>query len=151
MEFKELKTKDKKELQNLLVVNREKLRELRFKDSNKQLKILEYGISQYRFYEAIYGSEAPPAYLGFGPAALPPDHLGYSNHTSFSETATIPEYFILTESGRHFYPDIYPEFKDKWRLTAGDFDRLKQDLGVAQIYSNGDMVVFLTNPPLKQA
>ncbi|MFZ4631847.1 MAG: 50S ribosomal protein L29 [Patescibacteria group bacterium] len=38
MEFKELKNKDKKELQELLVVNREKLRELRFKDSNKQLK-----------------------------------------------------------------------------------------------------------------
>lgn len=38
MEFKELKTKDKQELQKLLVVNREKLRELRFKDSNKQLK-----------------------------------------------------------------------------------------------------------------
>jgi len=38
MEFKELKNKDQKELQNLLVLNREKLRELRFKDSNKQLK-----------------------------------------------------------------------------------------------------------------
>lgn len=38
MEFKELKTKDKKDLQTLLNVNREKLRELRFKDSNKQLK-----------------------------------------------------------------------------------------------------------------
>ncbi|MEI6528890.1 MAG: 50S ribosomal protein L29 [Candidatus Falkowbacteria bacterium] len=38
MEFKELQTKDKKELHKLLVVNREKLRELRFKDSNKQLK-----------------------------------------------------------------------------------------------------------------
>ncbi len=38
MEFKELKNKDTKELQSLLVVNREKLRELRFKDSNKQLK-----------------------------------------------------------------------------------------------------------------
>ena len=38
MEFKELKTKDKKDLQNLLSVSREKLRELRFKDSNKQLK-----------------------------------------------------------------------------------------------------------------
>jgi len=38
MEFKELKNKDQKELQTLLVVNREKLRELRFKDSNKQLK-----------------------------------------------------------------------------------------------------------------
>jgi len=38
MEFKELKTKNTKELQTLLDVNREKLRELRFKDSNKQLK-----------------------------------------------------------------------------------------------------------------
>ncbi len=38
MEFKELKTKDQKELQKLLIVNREKLRDLRFKDSNKQLK-----------------------------------------------------------------------------------------------------------------
>ena len=38
MEFKELKTKDSKELQKLLVINQEKLRELRFKDSNKQLK-----------------------------------------------------------------------------------------------------------------
>ncbi len=38
MEFKELKTKDKSDLQKLLEVNREKLRDLRFKDSNKQLK-----------------------------------------------------------------------------------------------------------------
>lgn len=38
MEFKELSTKDPGELQKLLDSNREKLRELRFKDSNKQLK-----------------------------------------------------------------------------------------------------------------
>ncbi len=38
MEFKELKTKNSQELQKLLSVNQEKLRELRFKDSNKQLK-----------------------------------------------------------------------------------------------------------------
>ena len=38
MDFKELTTKDKGELQKLLDVNREKLRDLRFKNSNKQLK-----------------------------------------------------------------------------------------------------------------
>ncbi|MGI6374081.1 MAG: 50S ribosomal protein L29 [Patescibacteria group bacterium] len=38
MKIKDLKNKDTKELQSLLAVNREKLRELRFKDSNKQLK-----------------------------------------------------------------------------------------------------------------
>ena len=38
MEFKELTTKNTKELQDLLAVNRDKLRDLRFKDSNKQLK-----------------------------------------------------------------------------------------------------------------
>lgn len=38
MDFKELNTKDKSELLILLDNNREKLRDLRFKDSNKQLK-----------------------------------------------------------------------------------------------------------------
>jgi len=38
MEIKELITKTKIELAKLLVESNEKLRELRFKDSNKQLK-----------------------------------------------------------------------------------------------------------------
>ena len=38
MEFKELQTKNGDELLKLLNLNREKLRDLRFKDSNKQLK-----------------------------------------------------------------------------------------------------------------
>jgi len=38
MDKKELMTKDAGELKKLLEVSREKLRELRFKDSNKQLK-----------------------------------------------------------------------------------------------------------------
>lgn len=38
MEFQELQKKDNEELQQLLVQNRDSLRELRFKDANKQLK-----------------------------------------------------------------------------------------------------------------
>jgi len=38
MEFKELKKKTGKELNQLLSESREKLRDLRFKDANKQLK-----------------------------------------------------------------------------------------------------------------
>jgi len=38
MEIKELITKTKPELTKLLVESQEKLRELRFKDSNRQLK-----------------------------------------------------------------------------------------------------------------
>ncbi len=38
MEFKELKKKSESELQKLLAEQREKLREMRFKDANKQLK-----------------------------------------------------------------------------------------------------------------
>jgi ribosomal protein L29 len=38
MEFKELNEKNPADLQKLLELNREKLRGLRFKDSNKQLK-----------------------------------------------------------------------------------------------------------------
>ena len=38
MEFKELKGKNEAELQKMLQESREKLRELRFKEANKQLK-----------------------------------------------------------------------------------------------------------------
>ena len=38
MEIKELKTKSETELGKLLIEFRERLRELRFKDANKQLK-----------------------------------------------------------------------------------------------------------------
>lgn len=38
MDFKELTTKTSADLQKLLDSNREKLHDLRFKDSNKQLK-----------------------------------------------------------------------------------------------------------------
>ncbi|MFA4942963.1 MAG: 50S ribosomal protein L29 [Patescibacteria group bacterium] len=38
MEFKELKSKTEHELHTFLASSREKLRELRFKDSNRQLK-----------------------------------------------------------------------------------------------------------------
>ncbi|MFH0955642.1 MAG: 50S ribosomal protein L29 [Candidatus Falkowbacteria bacterium] len=38
MEFKELKVKTEKELRQFLGESRDKLRDLRFKDANKQLK-----------------------------------------------------------------------------------------------------------------
>lgn len=38
MEFKDLKAKTEKELQQILNESREKLRDLRFNDANKQLK-----------------------------------------------------------------------------------------------------------------
>ena len=38
MEFKELKSKTEKELKQFLGESRDKLRDLRFKDANKQLK-----------------------------------------------------------------------------------------------------------------
>jgi len=38
MDFKELKSKTEKELKQLLGESRDKLRDLRFKDANKQLK-----------------------------------------------------------------------------------------------------------------
>ncbi|MBI4779247.1 50S ribosomal protein L29 [Candidatus Falkowbacteria bacterium] len=38
MDFKELKNKTEKELRQFLAESRDKLRDLRFKDANKQLK-----------------------------------------------------------------------------------------------------------------
>ena len=66
MEYKELKTKGEKELQKLIVEQREKLRELKFKTAANQLKnirelrTVRKQISQIMFLLATKASEKNP-------------------------------------------------------------------------------------------
>ena len=69
MEYKELKTKGEKELQKLIVEQREKLRELKFKTAANQLKnirelrTVRKQISQIMFLLATKASEKNPLFL----------------------------------------------------------------------------------------
>jgi hypothetical protein len=73
----------------------------------------------------------------------PPNHFNYPSITNLGDNYPNMNYFILTNQGRFFYQNIYPEFPDKWRFTPSDFHRLNSDNSVHQIYKNGDLDIML--------
>jgi hypothetical protein len=74
---------------------------------------------------------------------MPPDHFGYNMTSSLGSFYNEPHYFLLTNAGKFYYPNIYPEFPQKWRFDANDFERLKTDVSVQQIYDNGNLDIRL--------
>lgn len=105
--------------------------------------ILSLGITQLEFHNAIFGRMANRKDILFGRETSPADHFGYMNYTSFSHVYKTSRYFILTTPGKDFYRFIFPEYKEFWRYTEDDFDRLNDDSGVDLIYSNGDLTTYL--------
>lgn len=114
-----------------------------FKNRDEKISILELGLSQDRFYDAIYSKATMRKNVIFGDRLRPVDHFGYTNNISFSDNYENPKYFLLNDVGRNLYPYFYPDYKEKWRFTQEDFNRLKVDSGVHIIYTNGNLNVYL--------
>lgn len=115
-----------------------------FKIRDDKIPILEFGISQDRFYNVIYSRDANRTNIIYGVNVHAIDHFGYKNSTSFSNYYKDSRYFLLNDIGRKFYPYLYPDYKEKWRFTQEDFDKLKEDAGVHMIYMNGNLEIYLT-------
>jgi len=117
-----------------------------FDKRNDDLSIYEYGPSQGRFYDAIFGQNSKRknirAEADAALAVLPP-HFGYATNSTLGSTYKDPIYFILTDAGRDFYRYVFPEYISRWKFTSGDFNTLKKDTSVEQIYTNGNLEAYL--------
>ena len=117
-----------------------------FSIRNESLSILEFGPTSYRFYDAIYGQTAKRSniyYFDEVEKMTPPDHFGYQNETLSGNFYSNSRYILLNYEGRGFYQNLYPEFENKWRFSVKDFERLKYDSQIQQVYSNGDLEIFM--------
>jgi len=113
-----------------------------------QIGILEYGPSQDRYFSALYGINLHRVGVNYMAATTdaytPVDHFGYPENNSLADSYEQSMYFCLDDSGRTFYPSVYPEYSERWRYTPQDFIRLKTvDPGVGLLYSNGNLEVYL--------
>lgn len=94
-----------------------------------------------RFNDAIKGvkynlQNKPIIYTG-------PDHFNYQNKSYYGETYDTNFYYIDMTLLRIAYPDLYPEYKDKWRYTPADFSKLDNtDKSAYRIYNNGDYRIY---------
>jgi hypothetical protein len=114
-----------------------------FEHRDSSIPILEYGTEQYRYHHSIYGRKSPNVRFE---DSLPLDHFGYDKSHSFGTNYDEEHYFLLSEPGRGFYRNMYPEFPDKWRFINQDFQMLELDASIIRIYSNDHLEIYLTDP-----
>jgi hypothetical protein len=115
-----------------------------FSYRNEELQILELGLVSSRFYDAIYGESAERQNMNiFNINMTPPDHFEYQNETLSRNFYNSSKYLILNAKGRGFYPHMYPEFENKWRFLAKDFEQLKSDNKIQWVYSNRNTEIYI--------
>jgi hypothetical protein len=120
-----------------------------FEKRDDSILILEHGISQVRFHDAIYGCSYPKVNIrynwGGDNSLLPVDHFGYNASSSLGSNYNGERYFLLATQGKNFYENMYPEFPDKWRFTDQDYEMLESDTSVIRVGSNENLALYLIN------
>jgi hypothetical protein len=110
---------------------------------NESLPLLESGIVSYRFYDAKYGYSARMSSNLEEKYMIPPDHFGYQNESLSLNFYNNSKYLLLNDLGRGWNPHINPEFEYKWSFRPKDFEQLKFDNKIQQVYSNRNLEIFL--------
>lgn len=108
-----------------------------FHHCDRNVPVWEIGPYQVRYLALMYGMNVKEQY----PTNLVEryDHFGYDNNQSISIPYSQSFYLYIDDSGRAFYPSIYPQFSSEWKLTPTDFSRLKTvDPGANLVYNDGN-------------
>jgi hypothetical protein len=111
-----------------------------FENRDGEREIEEFGIRQYRYHDAMYGVPARDAVRRQGTIA--PAHFNYTTRPYFGMNYEEDVYLILTRLGRITYPEKFPDYREFWKFTPDDFDRLEQDSTVDRVYDNGEFTMY---------
>lgn len=115
-----------------------------FEHRNDELLVDEFGIRQYRFDHLHNGSESQSPMIRRA-ETRPPDHFNYTTYDTLGESYAEDRYLMLTQLGRVTYPAKFPDYRDQWRFTEEDFERLEYDPSVTRVYDNGEFDVYRIN------
>lgn len=103
--------------------------------------LLHIGLNPNRYYDRVVGVRGFQSMNTVGP---PVDHFGY--HTGFTLGANYPgnssRHLLITEHGRDIYPRVFPNYREQWRFTPGEFRRLERDPTVDHLYDNGEFDAY---------
>ena len=115
-----------------------------FSYRDDSLPVFELGVVSSRFYDAIYGYSAPRWNIYFNNKnMIPPNHFGYQNETLSGIFINKSKYVLVNDKQRRLNPYMNPEFEDKWSFTPTDFERIKSDPKIHQVYTNKDLEIFM--------
>jgi hypothetical protein len=115
-----------------------------FENRNQDLYLDDFGITQTRMHHVHYGAYRETE--GIRAAnTTPPEHFNYTVNDYFGESYAADRYFFITRLGRITYQEKFPDYREHWRYTPADYDRLERDRTVTQVYTNGEFDVYLVD------
>lgn len=97
------------------------------------------GLSHHRFHHARAGTRTDPDLQESGT----PPHFNYTLHDRLGASFSNDTYVTITRKGRIVYPEAFPNYRENWRYTPEDFERLERDSTTARVYDNGDYDQYL--------
>lgn len=109
------------------------------KEAEVGMDVNTIGIRYFRFYEAQNGviEEKP-----LDDKVLPPPHFNYTETEQYGQNFEEDRYLIVTRLGRTVYPSTFPDYRQFWRYTPSDFERIERDRTVSHVYDNGDFDLY---------
>ena len=71
-----------------------------------------------------------------------PDHFGYDKHSNLGMWYEKDRYLIIDQMSKIHYEKVIPEYREAWRWSSEDFNKLDDDYSVLRIYDNGGFWIF---------
>lgn len=112
-----------------------------FTHRNTSLAIDQLGINQFRLYMFTQSQRELGTNVRWR-VPPPPTHFSYASESSEDLPYTASEnrrYLVITELGRERNPRFYPKYRQYWRHTPEDFDRLETDPAFFHVYDDGSL------------
>lgn len=121
-----------------------------FKIRSEKLQLMEGGISVSRLRDALYGRSIALTNVVYRTTPSIPDHFNYTSGLYFGDYYGDHVYVVIGKQFRIFYPNLIPDYPERWRFNQTDFFMLENDWSVSKIYSNLEIDVYFLNPISKK-
>jgi hypothetical protein len=74
--------------------------------------------------------------------SAPVDHFGYDEREHYATYKNESGYLSITSEGKMTYPELHPNYPDRWRYRPNDFSRLQSDHTINSVYTNGEFIIY---------
>jgi hypothetical protein len=109
-----------------------------------ELLIEDTGLNQKTKIIAITGLKSAPHNIRDWQAVQQslPEHFGYNKCSNLGMWYEDDRYLIVNQMSKIHYEKAIPEYREAWRWTPEDFNKLDNDNSVSHIYDNGGFWIF---------
>lgn len=107
--------------------------------------VQQIGINYERLYHGQYGTLSWRNTMYGEGSTVPPPRFNYTTYGTLGQNYDQDKYLLVSEGGRVTYQVTFPDYREFWRYTPENYERIERDSTVARVYANGDLETYRIN------